>query len=95
MAVNVKKYGKALESELGKGGNTSAGIRRAGAIATKDSYQRPSALNKVILALLKAKKKLTGSKTVRTKAVESQARKNYGVDLASELAKLRKRGQKK
>ncbi|MGD2065654.1 MAG: hypothetical protein PVI43_00610 [Candidatus Bathyarchaeota archaeon] len=43
--------------------------------------------------LKKGKKKKV--KTVRTKAVESSAKKNYGVDLTAELAALRKRGQGK
>jgi hypothetical protein len=43
-------------------------------------------------AYLKKKKK--GGKTVRTKAVESSAKKNFGVDLTSELAALRNKGKK-
>jgi len=62
----------------------------------KDKFDKPSLMDKVILSILRARKgKKKPVKTMRTKAIESSAKKNYGTDLASELAKLRKKGQGK
>jgi len=38
------------------------------------------------------KKNKVKKKNVRTKSIEKQAKKNFGTDLQSELAKLRKKG---
>lgn len=62
----------------------------------EDKFDKPSWGDKVILSILKARKKKNKPvKTMRTKAIEDSAKQNYGTDLASELAKLRKKGQGK
>ena len=105
MAVKRKQYGAELERQLAKGLPAKKAQAKA-VVASSNSpadvkartYQRPSATSRAILSILKkikGKEKASPKKNVRTKQIESQAKKGFGTDLAAELAKLRKKGQGK
>ena len=63
MAVRVKQYGMELEREIGKGKSLDSSHKisamRSQTGSKGDKFDRPSTVDKVILALLKAKKKVT------------------------------------
>ena len=98
MAVKRKLYSQALEEALAKGMTTTKAQSHA-MVASSTSeedvkartYHKASGTDKFLLKMLK---KLKG-KSVKQKGKEqlqSQAKKHYGTDLESELAKLRKKG---
>jgi len=63
MAVRGKQYAMELEREIGKGKSLGSSHKisamRSKAGSKRDKFDRPSTIDKVILALLKAKKKIT------------------------------------
>jgi len=63
LSVRVKQYATGLERETGKGKSLDnahkVSAMRSQAGSKGDKFDRPSTMDKVILALLKAKKKVT------------------------------------
>ena len=94
MGVRAGQYAREVERNLAKGKSTEAPHKRAAALSSTsrkaDKFDKPSFMDKTILAILKFKKKKTPQKsmtTERTSAITSRLKKAGLSD--AEIAKMR------